>query len=470
MKINFQTIAVLAAVLISSFALAADYFPELKNGKGTDLQQLPLGPIGGIISVQMETAEAKILSLAKGGPGDRAGLKAGDVLIGVGSGKFDIYSKKVETGGDGLPEQLGLAILGAQAQGNSLELRVRRGVQEGTVKVALPKLATFSKSYPEKCARSEALLTAACDWLAKSQNPNGTFGKKKSEYSNAFAALALLSSGDKKYIQNVKKTVDWLSDKIKVKKGPSESNWHSTATGILFAEYILATGDDSVLDGLALCCEAVGKRLEPETGRLGHKGTKLPYSGKALVITSAHAHLMWALADKAGVKLSRDEWDLSYKSVKAAIGKNGNIGYNFRSRSDYQSMARTGATATALSLLETSGDDLRGMTKWMEKNYKRSTNCHAVASMGTIFGFMGLKNSNESAWRENLDYHRWLFALVHPFDDDHGAYYYGKRGNFGGDNYLGLRTVGNYQTILMLASAKADTLWSFGNRKKGWAK
>ena len=67
-----------------------------------------------------------------------------------------------------------------------------------------------------------------------------------------------------------------------------------------------------------------------------------------------------------------------------------------------------------------------------------------------------------------MNYHRWLLALAQPFDQNHGAYYFGKRANFGGDKYLGLRTVGNYQTVLILTSAKNDTLWSFGNRNETW--
>ena len=62
------------------------------------------------------------------------------------------------------------------------------------------------------------------------------------------------------------------------------------------------------------------------------------------------------------------------------------------------------------------------------------------------------------------------FALATPVDPDHGAYYFGKRGNFGGDGYLGFRPVANYQTALILASAKNNTLWSFGNREKDWFK
>tara|TARA_R110000850_G_scaffold239282_3_gene364106 strand:+ start:3078 stop:4481 length:1404 start_codon:yes stop_codon:yes gene_type:complete len=444
----------------------ADYFPELSNGKGLDTQQFPFGPLGGIFSVTYETNQATIISLAEDGPASKADLKPGDILTGVSGKKFSTYSSEAETGGDGLPLELGMAILDAQDKGTPLILTVQRGDKTADLQIALPRVPAFTEDFPANCSRSAELISAACDYLAKSQKSNGTF-QKKGEYSNAFAALALLASGDKKYQSEINRTVRGFVDDID-SDGPPASNWHTSAVGILLAEYFLATADDSVLQALEACCNTVMERLEPENGRLGHSESKLPYNGKALVITSSHAHLMWALAAKAGIDINWDRWDHSYQSVEAAIGKNGNVGYNFSARGDYQSMARTGSVATALTLAEKSPSDLKGMNRWMGENHKRSTNCHAVTSMALIFGFMGNKNNNPKAFRETMNYHRWLLALAQPFDQNHGAYYFGKRANFGGDKYLGLRTVGNYQTVLILTSAKNDTLWSFGNRNETW--
>jgi hypothetical protein len=462
----FACFAILAASL--SPLLAADYFPELENGKSVSTQQFPLGPVGGIISVTFGTDEATIVSLAPGGPGAKAGLKPSDILTGVGGKKFKEYSDKAETGGDGLPLQLGHAILEAQDRDAPLELELVRDGASIDIPVDLPPMPSFAKEFPANCERSAALLDAACEWLADTRKENGHFGKK-GLYTNALAGLALLASGNPDYRREIRDTADTFSDLIE-SEGAPDSNWHTPAIGIFLAEYLLATGDNSVREALQICCDAIGPRLEPETGRLGHSGTKLPYGGKALVITSVHAHLMWALAAQADIKFDNDAWDLSYRSVEAAIGKNGNVGYNFSARGDTQSMARTGAMASALFLADQSSSNLKGMNRWMEENYKRSTNCHAVTSMGLIFGFMGLKNSGPRGFRETMDYHQWMLALAHPIDEDHGAYYFGKRGNFGGDGYLGYRPVANYQTALILASAKNNTLWSFGNREKNWSK
>ena len=450
----------------------SDYYPTVSNGKGKDTQQFPMGPIGGTMEVQFGTSEAKIVDLSPHGPGAMGGLKIDDVLIGVNDAPFTPYSKASDAGGDGLPYHLGLAILKSQSIGTPLELVIKRDGKKQAVRIAFTRLADFPadeeltiESFQDS-KRYTQLLELSANWLARAQNSQGAFSKKKGAYSNAFAALALLSTGDKRYRRRPKLTADRFVAECS-EQVPS-SNWHTTAIGIYLSEYYLATGDESVKPAIKACCDAVAKRLAPETGRLGHNGGKLPYGGKALLITSAHAHLMWALAEHAGIQTEKGVWDLSYKSVAAGIGKKGNVGYNLSVRGSYQSMARTGCMATALLLAGKNEKDLQGMNQWMEANYKRCGNCHAVASMGYIFGFAGLKNCSPEACGQNLSYYRWMYALVQPYDESHGAYYIGKRGNFAGDGYLNQRVVANYVTVLTLCSVKTNTLWSFGNRTKSW--
>ena len=168
--------------------------------------------------------------------------------------------------------------------------------------------------------------------------------------------------------------------------------------------------------------------------------------------------------------MDQKAWDLSYRSIKAAIGKAGCVGYNFSARGSNQSMARTAAMFTAFSLIEKpERKDMREMKNWISDEYKRSTNCHAVTSLAVVYGFMGMKHAGTVAMHRNFNYHKWLFALVDPGEKG-SLYYFPKRSNWGGDVYLGLKTVGNYQIALALLSAKEDTLWMFGNRKKNWLK
>jgi hypothetical protein len=445
---------------------APDYFPDLSVGKDNSHQHFPLGPIGGVISVAMESNEAEVKSLAPEAPGAKAGIEAGDLIIGAGGRKFDKLSADEATGGDGLPRQLGLAILAAQAAGTPLLLDIKRGEEKIEIKIDLPAAPDFT-DFSTNCARSTALAKSACHWLAANYSKSGNFGTGDS-YSNAFSAIALLASGNPEYKgiirQHAHKVASILETSV------DHNNWRATAMGIFLAEYYLATGDDTVIEGIKACCKVMGERIDAATGRLGHGGTELPYEGKGLVITSGHAHLLWALASHCGIEIDEEAWDSSYRSIKASIGEEGNVGYNFSLTVSEESMARTGITATALELASKSSGDKRGMYGWIKDNYKRSTNGHTVTSMGLIFGFMGKTNGDPRALRTSLDYHRFLLAMCTPIDPAQGAYYYGLRTNIGGDSYLGFRTVGNYTTALILHSVKKDTLWSFGNRKPSWSR
>ncbi|MCU0796887.1 MAG: DUF6288 domain-containing protein [Akkermansiaceae bacterium] len=441
-----------------------DYFPDLTVGKKDSQQHFPLGPLGGVIAVAMESNEAEILSLAPDGPASKAGLESGDRIIAAGGRKFAPLSPDEATGGDGVPRQLGLAILAAQAEGTPLLLEIKRSGEKIEIPVELPRMPDFD-DFSKNCTRSAALSQAACHWLAATYAKSGNFGNGDS-YSNAFAAIALLASGNPEYRGIIRQHAERVASLLESKV--DDNNWRSAAMGIFLAEYHLATGDESVLEAIKACCEALGERIHPDNGRLGHSGTELPYEQKGLVITSGHAHLLWALASHCGIELDAEVWDLSYRSIKASIGEEGNVGYNFSLTVSEQSMARTGITATALEVADKSSGDRRGMFRWIKENYKRATNGHTVTSMGLIFGFMGQTNGDARGLLNSLDYHRFVLALCSPVDPAQGAYYYGVRTNFGGDGYLGFRTVGNYTTAMILHSVRKDTLWSFGNREKSW--
>ena len=104
----------------------------------------------------------------------------------------------------------------------------------------------------------------------------------------------------------------------------------------------------------------------------------------------------------------------------------------------------------------------------MKEHYQEFPDAHAMTSIGLMFGFMGLKNTDERGYRKCLDDYRWMFSLVQPANLDHGSYYYGQKHNSGGDGYCKYRLVGNYMTLMMLNSHRNDTLWLFGNRERGW--
>ena len=460
-----------------------DYWPEPKNGKNSEYDhEVPMGPICGVASVLYLKKEAKIVSLWKKGPGARAGLKEGDVLIAVGGKPFKEYGKKNADGPAGVPEALGLAMIKAQAENRPLELTVLRGGEKKIIKVELPPLPPFEKSMPED-ARSQALAQSAAEYLLEVQKDDGLWNKN--DYTNAWCGLALLATGNPKYSRAVKKAARSLAEHYDLGKNPSNkelinggedagepNNWKVCMSGIFLAEYYLATGDKAVLRAIDHCCKSMDIRLHPQNGRLGHGRDHyhLPYGGKGLVVVNVHAHLLWALASHIDSLKRNDwsKWELSYKAVSAAFGREGQVGYNFSARGGSQCTTRSGAMLIALNLTKRNKADARRMGKWLADNDQLFPDVHAMTFIGPIFGFSALKNTGKSSYKKAFQHYRWLFSLIQPVNYKQGVYYYSDRGNSGGDKYCNKRLVGNVMAVIVMASNRDDTLWMFGNRKKNW--
>ena len=447
-----------------------DYFPPIKNTKGAETHDIPLGPIGGTARIAWNTREAEIVSLMQSGPGDRAGLELGMKITSANGTKFPEYSSSDSAGGEGPPEVLGLAILESQSTGTPLRL----GVNGGEIAVKLPARPNMTEDFTMPGGLVSAMSEAAADRLADRQRDSGRWGN---DYATAFCGLALLATGDRSYRQEVKKVVEYLTEKYELRSPSVEelqndqgSNWMVCQVGILLAEYHLATGDGSVLKALQQCCDRMKHRIHKENGRFGHGRTSLPYGEKGLVIINTHAHIMWALAKHCGCEIDQAVWDLSVECVEGAMSGSDAVGYNFSARSGSQGGARTGSMTTGLVIF----DDFKTkqlakrMGKWLSEHYKEFPDAHAMTSAGLIYGTSGLKNTDLKAWKEHMKYHRWMFALCEPPDWDQGMFYFGQKGNHGGDSYLNYQDTANFTALMLLESYRDDALWMFGNRTRDW--
>lgn len=466
---------------------SGDYWPSPKNGKDTtEGQEMSMGPVCGIMLVLYGKREAIIISLWDKGPGALAGLKVGDVLMKVDGKSFTEYGKDPATGPAGAPAQLGMAMLEAQSSERPLVITVKRAGESMDISVNLPAAPAFSDSFPKDCKRSQAMSKAAAEYLLEQQNDSS--GKwKANDYTNAWCGLALLSCGEKKYAGAIKKLARNMAQSYDLGSNPSEkvmieggngkgqaSNWHVCITGMFLAEYYLATGDKEVLTAIEHCCRSMDIRIHPDNGRFGHSRDRhhLPYEGKGLVIVNVHAHLMWALEANIDGVSSYDwgVWNISYKKAVETSLEGGAVGYNFAGRGGDQSVPRTGAMLTALSLSGKNKSHVRKMGGWLADNNDLFPNVHAMTFIGPIYGFMGLKNTSIRDYRKAMDKYQWMFSLVQPANYSHGVYYYSDRGNSGGDGYCKKRLVGNVMALIVLNSHRDDTLWMLGNREKNWSK
>lgn len=182
----------------------------------------------------MSTADARRIYVTKVDEGSPAEgiLAVGDVILGVG-GKAFSYDPRTEFG-------KALTVAESEAGGGNLSLIRWRGGKTETVVVKLPVLGTYSATAPYDCPKSKRILERALQALSRrmaepSYRPNAII--------RSLNGLALLASGDAKYLPLLKREAQWASE---FSSGGMETWWYGYTT-IFLAEYAIVTGDDSVV-------------------------------------------------------------------------------------------------------------------------------------------------------------------------------------------------------------------------------
>ena len=254
-----------AALLFTATSFAAKPKAAMSNPDFTNGDSIPAeatkdwtlgatGARGWIFSEGLATSKARqiaITKVAKDSPADGV-LKVGDVILGVG-GKPFAYDPRTE---------FGKALTLAEA-GGKLPLTVWRSGKTGEVSLKLPVLGSYSATAPYDCAKSKRILEQGCDALAKRiASPS----YKAGTIPRALNALALLASGESKYLPIVKKETAWAA-------GFSSNGMQTWDYGYvisLLAEYKMASGDESVMPGMRrLAMEAATG--QSNVGSWGHK-------------------------------------------------------------------------------------------------------------------------------------------------------------------------------------------------------
>jgi hypothetical protein len=212
---------------------------------------------GWMYSSKRSTAEArqiKITKVAKGSPADGI-LHVGDVILGV-AGKPFAYDPRTEFG-------KALTIAESDTGGGRLALTRWRGGKTEEVTVKLQVLGSYSATAPYACPKSQRILDQGCEALAKRvAEPS----YKENPIVRSLNALALLASGNPKYLPLLKKEAEWASEY----STDAMATWYYGYVIMLLSEYEMATGDQSFTPGLRrLAMEAAdGQSI---VGSWGHR-------------------------------------------------------------------------------------------------------------------------------------------------------------------------------------------------------
>lgn len=215
------------------------------------------GARGWMYSENLTTSKARqiaVTQVAEGSPAEDILMK-GDVILGV-MGQPFAYDPRTE---------FGKALTAAESTEGKGKLSLQRWRDGKTenVTLQLPALGNYSDTAPYACPKSKAIFEQGCEALAaRMAEPS----YKGNPITRSLNALSLLASGKPEYLPVVKKEAEWAAQY----STESMATWWYGYVIMFLAEYVMMTGDESVMPGLErLALEAAeGQSI---VGSWGHK-------------------------------------------------------------------------------------------------------------------------------------------------------------------------------------------------------
>lgn len=384
------------------------------------------GARGWIYCDKMVTSDARQIAITQVGTGSPADgvLTSGDVVLGVGGRPFSSDPRT----------EFGQALTAAETEagGGKLTLTRWRAGRTEQVVLQLPVLGSYSATAPYDCPKSQRILEQGCRALAARMADK--------EYSHqdpitrSLNALALLASGDAAYLPLVKNEAEWAAGFT----SDSMQTWHYGYVMMLLSEYVIVTGDQSVMPGLQrIAMEAAtgqsavgswGHGFALSSGRLGGYGM-MNSPGVPLTISLA-------LSREAGVKAPEVDRaiDLSSRLLRFYIGK-GAIPYGDHHPwiENHDDNGKCGMGAVLFNLLgEQSGAEFFSRMSVASHGPERDTG-HTGNFFNILWAMPGVALSGPNAtgaWMQ--EYGNWYFDLARrsdglfahqgPPEKDHDSY------------------------------------------------
>ncbi len=353
-------------------------------------------------------------------------LLAGDMIVGA-NGKPFVTAHKHGYGVDkfgyeGPMMDFGNALAASEGnpagKGKLVVDVVRKGKKQQVTLYIPTRYGAFARTYPARCRKSDLILREAYAYLAKRQGANGLWSGRP--HLNAFPALALLASGEKRYLPNVKRAAQALarSTNDKITFGGLQC-WKYALAGIVLSEYYLATGERWVLPEL----EEINRwlnRAQAPNGGWGHSAHNANGSNGygAINIHTMQAKLAMTLMARCGVKIDRARFKAAHDFVVRGTNRIGYVWYKDGGAGNnrYADMGRTGAATLAHYYSPYGGKEYlayaQRSAKCIGTNYKTFPDTHGSPILGMVWTALGAAVDPPS-FRNLMDKNAWWFSLAH---------------------------------------------------------
>ncbi len=382
----------------------------------------------------------------------RSLVKAGDKIIGAGGRLFQHEHRNgygmAIFGADGPVVELADALEACQGMSGTgrLTLTVRRGQETINVDLNIGKTyGSYAATYPAGCPKSEKVLKELLDFISRQQTAEGSFGDP---VHNTFSALAMLASGEKRYLPDIERNLRHVCKSIQVSDEDRKHglmNWTYMGAAIVLSEYYLATKKAWVLPelqkirdlldaGQYLNMSQVDPKVSPDDrpkgpasahGGWGHNPGFEGYGPIAML--TAQGALSYALMQRCGIKIDRARLDAAYEFLKKGSGRNGYVWYADApggEPDDWADMGRTGAASIANFLSPYADGDYRKKallhSKVIGEHPQSFPDTHGSPPMGMAYAALAA-HIEPANFRKLMDANRWWFTMAQCAD---GTFYY----------------------------------------------
>ena len=443
LAVRFGTFLVVAALVFPAATAAKDpvAVPDFTKGakipKGAkhDWNLGPTGLRGWMFCDQMVTTDARqivITKVEKGSPAADS-FQVGDVILGV-SGKPFTFDPRTELG-------KAITVAESKAGEGKLALTRWRAGKSDEVVLKLSVLGSYAATAPFDCDKSKLLLEEGCKALAaRLAKPAYT---DQDPIPRSLNALALLASGNADDLPLVKKEAQWAAGF----SAKSMQTWYYGYCLLFLSEYVLATGDESVLPGLKRLALAAAKG-QSAVGSWGH-GFAIPdgrlggygmMNSPGLVLT-----IGLVLARDAGVKDAEvaRAIELSAKLLRFYTGK-GAIPYGDHSpwMEGHEDNGKCGMAAVLFNSLgeAKSAEFFARMSVAAHGPERDCGHCGNYFNMFWAMPSVALSGPNATgAWMK--EFGTWYFDLARRWD---GSYLHQGPPEREEDSYEGWDSTGTY--------------------------